>query len=159
MFHGRGGTVGRGGGPTHLTLLSQPPNTINGSLRVTVQGEVIEQSFGEEHLCFRTLQRYTAVTLEHGMCPSFSPRPEWRALLDNMAVVGTKKFRSIILEDPQFVTYFRMVSPLVFLAFSFFWGGLKSSVLNPLIPLTRSPCLFLLVVSVFLCWLNNLIKR
>ncbi|PPR81805.1 hypothetical protein GOBAR_AA38908 [Gossypium barbadense] len=55
MFHGRGGTVGRGGGPTHLALLSQPPKTIHGSLRVTVQAEVIKQSFGEEHLCFRTL--------------------------------------------------------------------------------------------------------
>ncbi|XP_044963876.1 phosphoenolpyruvate carboxylase, housekeeping isozyme-like isoform X2 [Hordeum vulgare subsp. vulgare] len=54
MFHERGGTVGRGGGPTHLAILSQPPETIHGSLRVTVQGEVMEQSFGEEHLCFRT---------------------------------------------------------------------------------------------------------
>ncbi|KAK9951468.1 hypothetical protein M0R45_006909 [Rubus argutus] len=69
MFHGRGGTVGRGGGPTHLAILSQPPDTIDGSLRVTVQGEVIEQSFGEEHLFFRTLQRFTAATLEHGMNP------------------------------------------------------------------------------------------
>lgn len=60
MFHGRGGTVGRGGGPTHLAILSQPPGTVDGSLRVTVQGEVIEQSFGEENLCFRTLQRFTA---------------------------------------------------------------------------------------------------
>lgn len=60
FFHGRGGTVGRGGGPTHLAVLSQPAGTVNGSLRVTVQGEVIEQSFGEEHLCFRTLQRFTA---------------------------------------------------------------------------------------------------
>ncbi|TYH94740.1 hypothetical protein ES332_A12G059900v1 [Gossypium tomentosum] len=58
MFHGRGGTVGRGGGPTHLVILSQPPETIHGSLRVTVQGEVIEQSFGEEHLCFRTLSAF-----------------------------------------------------------------------------------------------------
>ncbi|KAJ8426176.1 hypothetical protein Cgig2_021030 [Carnegiea gigantea] len=111
MFHGRGGTVGRGGGPTHLTLLSHPPNTINGALRVTVQGEVIEESFGEENLCFRTLQRYTAVTLEHGLCPSFPPRPEWRALLDEMAVVATKKFRSVVFEDPRFVRYFRMATP------------------------------------------------
>nr|AVN87068.1 phosphoenolpyruvate carboxylase 1 [Selenicereus undatus] len=111
MFHGQGGTVGRGGGPTHLTLLSHPPNTINGALRVTVQGEVIEESFGEENLCFRTLQRYTAVTLEHGLCPSFSPRPEWRALLDEMAVVGTKEFRSVVFEDPRFVRYFRMATP------------------------------------------------
>ena len=48
IFHGRGGTMGRGGRPTHLAILSQPPDTINGSLCVTVQGEVIEQTLGEE---------------------------------------------------------------------------------------------------------------
>lgn len=111
MFHGRGGTVGRGGGPTHLAILSQPPETINGSLRVTVQGEVIEQSFGEEHLCFRTLQRFTAATLEHGMHPPISPKPEWRALLDEMAVVATEAYRSIVFKEPRFVEYFRLATP------------------------------------------------
>ncbi|XP_010689827.2 phosphoenolpyruvate carboxylase 1 [Beta vulgaris subsp. vulgaris] len=111
MFHGRGGTVGRGGGPTHLAILSQPPDTIHGSLRVTVQGEVIEQSFGEEHLCFRTLQRYTAATLEHGMHPPISPKPEWRALLDEMAVVATKEYRSVVFREPRFVEYFRLATP------------------------------------------------
>ncbi|RLN08686.1 hypothetical protein C2845_PM11G19530 [Panicum miliaceum] len=111
MFHGRGGTVGRGGGPTHLAILSQPPDTIHGSLRVTVQGEVIEHSFGEEHLCFRTLQRYTAATLEHGMHPPISPKPEWRALMDEMAVVATKEYRSIVFQEPRFVEYFRSATP------------------------------------------------
>ncbi|KAI3847491.1 hypothetical protein MKX03_029198 [Papaver bracteatum] len=111
MFHGRGGTVGRGGGPTHLAILSQPPDTINGSLRVTVQGEVIEQSFGEEHLCFRALQRYTAATLEHGMHPPVSPKPEWRALMDEMAIVSTEKYRSIVFGEPRFVEYFRLATP------------------------------------------------
>nr|AOW69137.1 phosphoenolpyruvate carboxylase [Suaeda aralocaspica]APC57591.1 phosphoenolpyruvate carboxylase 2 [Suaeda aralocaspica] len=111
MFHGRGGTVGRGGGPTHLAILSQPPETVNGSLRVTVQGEVIEQSFGEEHLCFRTLQRFTAATLEHGMHPPISPKPEWRTLLDEMAVAATKKYRSIVFKEPRFVEYFRLATP------------------------------------------------
>ncbi|XP_038985538.1 LOW QUALITY PROTEIN: SCAR-like protein 2 [Phoenix dactylifera] len=111
MFHGRGGTVGRGGGPTHLAILSQPPDTIHGSLRVTVQGEVIEQSFGEEHLCFRTLQRFTAATLEHGMRPPISPKPEWRALMDEMAVVATKEYRSIVFQEPRFVEYFRLATP------------------------------------------------
>ncbi|MFS7954671.1 Phosphoenolpyruvate carboxylase 1 [Helianthus anomalus] len=83
MFHGLGGTVGRGGGPTRLAILSQPPDTIHGSLRVTVQGEVIEQSFGEEHLCFRKLQRFCAATLGN---PPISPQSEWRALMDDMAV-------------------------------------------------------------------------
>lgn len=109
MFHGRGGTVGRGGGPTHLAILSQPPETIHGSLRVTVQGEVIEQSFGEEHLCFRTLQRFTAATLEHGMRPPSSPKPEWRALMDQMAVIATEEYRSIVFKEPRFVEYFRLV--------------------------------------------------
>ncbi|KAL2483428.1 Phosphoenolpyruvate carboxylase 2 [Forsythia ovata] len=111
MFHGRGGTVGRGGGPTHLAILSQPPDTINGSLRVTVQGEVIEQSFGEEHLCFRTLQRFTAATLEHGMHPPVAPKPEWRALMDEMAVIATKEYRSVVFQEPRFVEYFRLATP------------------------------------------------
>ncbi|KAK6134317.1 hypothetical protein DH2020_031940 [Rehmannia glutinosa] len=111
MFHGRGGTVGRGGGPTHLAILSQPPDTIHGSLRVTVQGEVIEQSFGEEHLCFRTLQRFTAATLEHGMNPPIAPKPEWRSLMDEMAVVATKEYRSVVFQEPRFVEYFRLATP------------------------------------------------
>lgn len=111
MFHGRGGTVGRGGGPTHLAILSQPPDTILGSLRVTVQGEVIEQSFGEENLCFKTLQRYTVATLEHGMQIPISPKPEWRALMDEMAIVATEEFRSIVFKEPRFVEYFRLATP------------------------------------------------
>ncbi|KAI4388258.1 hypothetical protein MLD38_000602 [Melastoma candidum] len=111
MFHGRGGTVGRGGGPTHLAILSQPPETIHGSLRVTVQGEVIEQSFGEEHLCFRTLQRFTAATLEHGMHRPIPPKPEWRTLMDEMAVVATEEYRSIVFREPRFVEYFRLATP------------------------------------------------
>ncbi|KAG0558515.1 hypothetical protein M758_10G031500 [Ceratodon purpureus] len=111
MFHGRGGTVGRGGGPTHLAILSQPPDTINGSLRVTIQGEVIEQSFGEEHLCFRTLQRFTAATLEHGMHPPIAPKPEWRQIMDTMAVASTKEYRSIVFQTPEFVEYFRAATP------------------------------------------------
>lgn len=110
MFHGRGGTVGRGGGPTHLAILSQPPESVHGSLRVTVQGEVIEQSFGEKNLCFRTLQRYTSATLEHGMNPPVSPNPEWRELLDEITDVATEEYRSIVFKEPRFVEYFRLVS-------------------------------------------------
>ncbi|KAG8472340.1 hypothetical protein CXB51_034255 [Gossypium anomalum] len=106
MFHGRGGTVGRGGGPSHLAILSQPPETIHGSLRVTVQAIV-----GEEHLCFRTLQRFTAATLEHGMHPPVSPKPEWRALMDEMAIVATEEYRSIVFKEPRFVEYFRLATP------------------------------------------------
>lgn len=111
IFHGRGGSVGRGGGPTHLAILSQPPDTIHGSLRVTVQGEVIEQFFGEEHLCFRTLQRITSATLEHGMHPPRAPKSEWRALMDKITPVATEDYRSVVFKEPQFVEYFRAVTP------------------------------------------------
>ncbi|KAL6838809.1 hypothetical protein ACP4OV_031523 [Aristida adscensionis] len=111
IFHGRGGTVGRGGGPSHLAILSQPPGTMNGSLRVTVQGEVIEKSFGEESLCFRTLQRFTAAALEHGMNPPVAPRPEWRRLMDEMAAVSTEEYRSVVFREPRFVEYFRAATP------------------------------------------------
>ena len=110
MFHGRGGTVGRGGGPTHLAILSQPPDTVNGSLRVTIQGEVIEQSFGEDEQCFRTLQRFTAATLEHGMHPPVAPKPEWRVLMDDMAAISTEEYRKYVFKNLQFVKYFRKVN-------------------------------------------------
>jgi hypothetical protein len=89
MFHGRGGTVGRGGGSTHLAILSQPPETVHASLRVTVQGEVIEHSFGVEHSAPGLgMQRFTAATLEHGMHPPVSPKPECRAIMDKVVVVA-----------------------------------------------------------------------
>jgi phosphoenolpyruvate carboxylase len=114
MFHGCGGTVGRGRVPTHLAILSQPPDTINGSLWVTIQGEVIEQSFGEEHLCFRTLQSFTAATLEHGMHPPISPKPEWRKVMDSMALFATEEYSAVVLQNPDFVSYFHMVKLYLF---------------------------------------------
>lgn len=85
-------------------------SAVNGSLRVTIQGEVIEKSFGEEELCFRTLQRFTAATLEHGMHPPFAPKPAWRNLMDDMAGVSTEEYRSVVMKNPTFVPYFRAVS-------------------------------------------------
>lgn len=74
LFHGRGGTVGRGGGPTHMAIRGQPSGTIQGSLRVTVQGEIIEQQFGEKEVAFRTLDLYTSAVLEAVMDPPPAPK-------------------------------------------------------------------------------------
>ncbi|GBG71386.1 hypothetical protein CBR_g8806 [Chara braunii] len=112
LFHGRGGTIGRGGGPTHLAILSQPPGTVNGSLRVTIQGEIIEQSFGEEHLCFRTLERFTAATLEVGLNPPKPAKPEWKTLMDEMCAVATEEFRRV-LHDKRFLGYFHSGTPVL----------------------------------------------
>src|SRR4030095_12639922 len=64
VFHGRGGSVGRGGGPTYLAIQSQPPGSVDGTLRVTEQGEMIQAKFGLPGIALRTLEVYTTATLE-----------------------------------------------------------------------------------------------
>lgn len=112
LFHGRGGTVGRGGGPTHLAILSQPPGTINGSLRVTIQGEVIEQQFGEKELCFRTLDLYTSAVLEASLNPTTSPKPQWRTLMETMSQVSCDAYRNVVRKDPRFIDFFGQSTPV-----------------------------------------------
>jgi phosphoenolpyruvate carboxylase len=111
LFHGRGGTVGRGGGPSHLAIMSQPPATINGRLRVTVQGEVIEQNFGEHENCFHTLDLYTAATLEHTLKPPDGPQDEWRGVMAEMERVSCARYREIVFQTPQFNPYFIQATP------------------------------------------------
>ena len=111
LFHGRGGTVGRGGGPSHLAILSQPPATINGRLRVTVQGEVIEQNFGEHENCFHTLDLYTAATLEHSLAPPLAPSDEWRGAMATMSEVSCERYREIVFKTPEFNPYFLQATP------------------------------------------------
>ena len=111
LFHGRGGTVGRGGGPSHLAIMSQPPATINGRLRVTVQGEVIEQNFGEDENCFHTLDLYTAATLEHSLKPPTSPDAEWRKVMLDISEVSCAHYRSVVFETPEFIQYFGQATP------------------------------------------------
>ncbi len=69
LFHGRGGSVGRGGGPTHLALQSQPPGSIDGTLRVTEQGEMLQALFGFPEIAVRTMEVYTTGTLEAWLTP------------------------------------------------------------------------------------------
>jgi len=112
LFHGRGGTVGRGGGPTHMAVRSQPANTINGYLRVTVQGEVIEQQFGEEEVCFRTLDLYTSAVLEAGLDPPPAPKPEWRAMMAALSRDSCATYRSYVFHSPAFFEYFNAATPI-----------------------------------------------
>jgi phosphoenolpyruvate carboxylase len=111
LFHGRGGTVGRGGGPSHLAILSQPPGTINGKLRVTIQGEIIETEFGEPEMCFRTLDLYTAATLEHLLKPPADAKPEWRELMERMSRVSCATYRGVVFQEPKFIEYFHASTP------------------------------------------------
>src|SRR6185369_17672383 len=84
LFHGRGGSVGRGGGPTHLAIQSQPPGSIDGRLRVTEQGEMIQAKFGLIDIAVRTMEVYTTATLEATLRPGAPPLDAWRTRMDHL---------------------------------------------------------------------------
>jgi phosphoenolpyruvate carboxylase len=111
FFHGRGGSIGRGGGPTHLALQSQPAGTSDGTLRVTEQGEMIQAKFGLPGTALRTLEVYTATTLEAMLTPAPTVRPEWREAMDRLSCGARRAFRGIVYEDARFPGYFRAVTP------------------------------------------------
>ena len=111
LFHGRGGTVGRGGGPAHVAILSQPPGSVNGSIRVTEQGEMIRFKFGIPDIAVRSLELYCSAVLEATLMPAEAPKEEWRAVMDEMAEIGMNQYRSIVRGHPDFVPYFRAITP------------------------------------------------
>lgn len=111
LFHGRGGAVGRGGGPAHIAVLSQPPGTVQGRLRVTQQGEVIRNRFGSCLLANRTMALYTTATLQATLTPSVAPKALWRQKMDEMAKGSCEAYRHL-LETKGFVEWFYQVTPI-----------------------------------------------
>jgi phosphoenolpyruvate carboxylase len=111
LFHGRGGTVGRGGGPTYLAIQSQPPGSVDGTLRVTEQGEMIQAKFGLPGIAVRTLEVYTTATLEATLATPAPVDPCWRATMERVAVSSHAAFRRTVYEDPQFLPYFSTATP------------------------------------------------
>ncbi|MGC1330917.1 phosphoenolpyruvate carboxylase [Pseudomonas sp.] len=111
LFHGRGGTVGRGGGPAHAAILSQPPGSVAGRFRTTEQGEMIRFKFGLPDIAEQNLNLYLAAVLEATLLPPPPPEPAWRALMDELAADGVKAYRDVVRENPQFVEYFRQSTP------------------------------------------------
>ena len=111
LFHGRGGTVGRGGGPSHTAILAQPPGSVNGSLRVTEQGEMIRFKFGVPEIAERNMELYASATLEATLTPHAQPKPEWRELMGQLSETGLQHYRQVVRHDSQFVAYFRAATP------------------------------------------------
>jgi phosphoenolpyruvate carboxylase len=111
LFHGRGGSVGRGGGPTHLAIQSQPPGSINGSIRVTEQGEMVDAKFGLPAIADRTLEVYTTATLEASLLQSAAIPEAWRTRMQALADTSRAHFRGIVYETPAFIEYFRSATP------------------------------------------------
>lgn len=111
LFHGRGGSVARGGGPAQSAIRSQPPGSVNGSMRVTEQGEVIQAKYGVPGLAVENLKIYLCAVLEATLTPPPEPKPEWRTNMDSLSADALQEFRGIIRENPDFVPYFVQATP------------------------------------------------
>lgn len=111
LFHGRGGSISRGGAPTQQALFSQPPGSISGAIRVTEQGEMIRFKFGLESIALQNLEIYTAATLEATLLPPPVPKTEWRDLMHQMTDLSVQVYRQTVRENPHFVKYLRTVTP------------------------------------------------
>ncbi|WP_028116238.1 phosphoenolpyruvate carboxylase [Ferrimonas senticii] len=111
LFHGRGGSIGRGGGPAHEAILSQPPGSVDSRLRVTEQGEMIRFKFGVPKVAVQSLALYTSAVLEATLLPPPVPKPEWRQLMDEVAAHSVEAYRQMIWQEPDFVPYFRAATP------------------------------------------------
>ncbi|WP_188152316.1 phosphoenolpyruvate carboxylase [Teredinibacter waterburyi] len=111
LFHGRGGTVGRGGGPVEKAMASQPPGSVKGRIRVTEQGEMIRYKFGLPRVAFSSLSNYVAATLRATVTPAPAPSEPWRALIEDMAQASLKAYRDIVRGNEMFVPYFRSLTP------------------------------------------------
>jgi phosphoenolpyruvate carboxylase len=119
LFHGRGGTVGRGGGPSHLAILAQPPGSVQGQIRITEQGEVIASKYSEPDIGRRNLETLIAATLEATLLDRASPRGDfrlYREVMDELSAEGFKAYRNLVYETPGFVTFFRTATPITEIA-------------------------------------------
>ncbi|SNR40447.1 phosphoenolpyruvate carboxylase [Blastococcus mobilis] len=115
LFHGRGGTVGRGGGPSYEAIRAQPPGAVAGALRITEQGEVIAAKYGDPDRARRNLEALVAATLESTLLDieglGTDAEPVY-ALLDDLAARAQRAYRTLVHETPGFVEWFRAATPI-----------------------------------------------
>ncbi len=111
LFHGRGGTVGRGGAPAHAALLSQPPKSLKGGLRVTEQGEMIRFKLGLPDVAVNSFNLYASAILEANLLPPPEPKQEWRDLMEVLSQVSCEAYRNVVRGEEKFVPYFRQATP------------------------------------------------
>ncbi|MDO3377496.1 phosphoenolpyruvate carboxylase [Geoalkalibacter halelectricus] len=116
LFHGRGGTVGRGGSPTHRAIVAQPAGAFEGCLKITEQGEVINFKYADASLALRNLELMVAASLEALTRPGVDnpePRPEWVAAMDEMSATAYACYRRDIAENPDILPYFEQATPVL----------------------------------------------
>ena len=111
FFHGRGGSPGRGGGPIQATLKSQPSGTVNGKIRITDQGEVIQQKYGYKPLAEYNLCSYIGAVMEATLNPPPRSKLNWRELIQKMSEISTSAYRKYLNQSEDFIRYFKTVTP------------------------------------------------
>ncbi|MEA2635729.1 MAG: phosphoenolpyruvate carboxylase [Chloroflexota bacterium] len=114
IFHGRGGTVGRGGGPTHEAILAQPAGAPEPMIKITEQGEVIHRKYARPETARHNLELVLGAMLEHVLLPAEvrEPHPAWRAAMDTMSDASRKRYRALVYDDPGFQAYFQQATPI-----------------------------------------------
>ena len=115
LFHGRGGTVGRGGGPTHRAIVAQPAGAFNGTLKMTEQGEVINWKYSEASLALRNLELMVAASLEAVVRPGRPgslPDSRWETALEEMSEAAYAFYRERIADNPDILPYFEQATPV-----------------------------------------------
>ena len=120
LFHGRGGTVGRGGGPAYEAILAQPPGSVDGMLRVTEQGEIIASKYADAQLGRRNLETLVAATLEASLLPCARRRRGGAGLTGGheraQRRMRSGRIAALVYDTPGFVEYFRMTTPIAEIA-------------------------------------------
>ncbi|RIY33701.1 phosphoenolpyruvate carboxylase [Psittacicella melopsittaci] len=111
LFHGRGGTIGRGGSPAHAALLSQPPGSLEAGLRVTEQGEMIRFKFGLPEIARLNLDLYASAICESNLLPPTAPKKQWRDTMELLSDISCKEYRQVVFHTPDFIPYFRQATP------------------------------------------------
>jgi len=116
LFHGRGGAIGRGGGPTNRAILGQPPGTLEGRLRFTEQGEVAFARYSNPDIAHRHLEQTLNAVIRASLRPPGESRTaapaDWTAAMDRMSAAAQDAYRRLVYEDPEFIDYFRQATPI-----------------------------------------------
>ena len=112
FFHGRGGAIGRGGGPTNIAILALPPGTVNGRLKMTEQGEVLSAKYSVVEIAHRELELAASATLATGIARGTDRHSVYEQVLEEMAEVSARRYRAVVHEDPEFVRFFNAVTPI-----------------------------------------------
>ncbi|HXZ92236.1 MAG TPA: phosphoenolpyruvate carboxylase [Burkholderiales bacterium] len=119
LFHGRGGTVGRGGGPSYDAILAQPPGSVDGALRLTEQGEVIASKYADPESGRRNLETLAAATLEASLgarARSDAERERYAKVMEQLAASAFRAYRALVKDTPRFLDYFRASTPIAEIA-------------------------------------------